>query len=172
VIFKLLGPALKHVWQMHMDNEHLQHKAVLLGLKCSCLMEDSMNMFRTEVKWEDHISTEFADCAFHWWACTNGMAAHYNTAPPRRRFLIDVTIKLPMLGHAALEAKYMNPCLGWCYAGDDMMKHTKTMVSCCLQSRSPFKVMDKALKTYVVPVWLKMNPPTNWFRKLECNSSP
>ena len=76
----------------------------------------------------------------------------------RPRRLFKLTITAHSIGHIALYSRSFNPRLAICYAGEDYMKHCKSLVQSAIRGNAPRRGSNKTLikMTYALHVeWSK-----------------
>ena len=149
-----LGPALLHFWEQRMDPASPQHKMVHMALKASCAIETILDAYPRAVRLPEEAVADFHSAVQAFLACSNALSAHFAAAGQK---LFNITIKYHYLAHAAEQAKWLNPRLGWCYAGEDYMNKVKRTASSCLRGTPPDQVSEKMLRKYRVGMHLRFS---------------
>ena len=78
--------------------------------------------------------------------------------------MFGYTIKYHYMLHIGKMCHYMNPALGWCYAGEDFMHHIKTVVRSCSAGSPPHLAVRKIIEKYVRGFGLSLVPPDALWR--------
>lgn len=128
-----------------MDGTNQQHKMVRLALKASCGIESVLDAHPRAVRLPEAAAREFQAAVRAFLLCSNALAGHFAAANLK---LFNITIKFHYLAHCADQAQWMNPRLGWCYAGEDYMSKVKKTASSCLRGTPPEQVSAKMLRKY------------------------
>ena len=148
-----LTPALLHVWETYMSNDNRQHREVRLGLKLSWQLEEILNANADEAVLPTAAADEFERTTFDFLAIYTSLA---NFHMDGGSMLFNITIKSHYLLHCGLQARYLNPRLSWCYAGEDMMSKMKDLCSTCLRGNAARQATVKALAKYIYALHLMM----------------
>ena len=142
-----LAGAILFAWEQIMSTGDAIHKLVRLGLRRSWRIVTLLDEYPREPKLPPVAAAEFEDCVFVFLGAFTALAQHYMTLPIGQRLkLFNITIKAHYLAHAGLLAKYQNPRLGWCYSGEDYMKHMKLVTAASSRGNKPWDVTDKVLE--------------------------
>ena len=59
-----------------------------------------------------------------------------------------ITIKSHFLAHIGLNARYMNPRLGFCFAGEDYMAKIKLITGISARGNNVYQVSSKTVEKY------------------------
>ena len=116
-----------------MDPGNPQHRDVLSGLRSSAEIDKSLREYRRCPRFPDHVAKVFKDHCFDFYEVQASLIQHYHPDTP----LHNVTPKSHYLLHLGLIAAYMNPALGACWQGEDMMRHVRKLVASCANGSSP-----------------------------------
>ena len=142
---KTLGRPLRHVWKMHMVRGDTHHENVLLALDLNCRLEQILDENPDCIRLPPVAATEFEQSAFAFCVVYNALATHHNL---QRKMIFDITVKHHYLLHVAINAKFLNPRKGWCYAGEDFMHTSKEVASSCTRGTPPGLTSKKFLQKY------------------------
>ena len=151
---KALIPALHWVWttQYHQAGDQ-QHEEIALGFQCSARLDEILIENKDEFKLSGEVAAEFEACVWVFLLMQNSLAMHYSGLG---LLLFDITPKSHYLAHIGLSAKFLNPRLGWCYAGEDFMHTVKTLGSAAAIGNSPSMVGRKLVSKYKVGLIIDM----------------
>ena len=83
----------------------------------------------------------------------NSLAMHFSSLGD---MLFDITPKSHYLAHIGLFAKYLNPRLGWCYAGEDFMHTVRTLGARAAVGNAPAKCGAKLFDRYAAGLGFDM----------------
>ena len=138
-----LGKALLRVWVAHMDNRHARHVQIRMALELSVEAEEILDAHPRDVRLPRVVGARMKECLLNYLILFNALGKYYTSAEGQGIQLFDVTVKAHYLAHIALMCVYINPRLGWCYAGEDMMQHAKRLFSACTRGTKPHKISGK-----------------------------
>ena len=143
-----LTPALNAIFPKYAVRRNALHKSVRLALQFSSRMDEILAENKNEDCLPGPAAMEFQKCTFDLLAATKFCCAEAAACdPPIRAF--NLTIKSHYLCHIALQAPWINPRHGWCYAGEDLMHKMKLLAATCCRARSPYTVFDKMNAKYL-----------------------
>ena len=148
-----LGPALLHVWNLHRHRDGRDrsiHTTIYMGLQMSVKMETILDEHPRAIKLPVAAADDFANATFDYLACFTAAADWFCFSAPlgQRRKLFSITIKAHYVAHAALQARFINPRLGWCYAGEDYMAKCKHLMAACVRGNNASKASEKFAQKY------------------------
>ena len=139
-----LGPIMVEVWQKRMDPGNPQHRDILSGLKSSAAIDKILRDYSRHARFPVAVAKRFRDHCFNFYEVQASLIEHYHPDTP----LHNVTTKSHYLLHIGLIASYMNPGLGACWQGEDMMRHIRTLVASCANGSSPALAARTAMFKY------------------------
>jgi hypothetical protein len=148
-----LGEALLDVWSRYMTHGDVQHEQIKLLLQRSIRMEVLLRDYKDCVRLPDDKRAEFMKCGFDYLVVYNALANHYMN---EGSLLFNITIKSHYLCHCILRSEYLNPRLGWCYAGEDYMNLSKRIMSSCLRGNSHLDAVNKFAGKYRVALHMEL----------------
>ena len=158
---KHLGPALLHAWSSIMDQECMRHKQIRLALRASVGMDAILDAHPQDIKLPPTAAEEFESCGFTFLACLTALGNHYASVGLK---LFNITIKAHYLLHGVLNAKYINPRLGWCYGGEDYMHKMKILgQASCRATRSEL-IFSKMMTNYRWGMHFMMLQDAKWWK--------
>ena len=139
-----LGPSLLKTFVEFMDVRKQEHRWVRQALEASVRMEQILDEAVDAFRLPPLLAVEFLDKAHDFLIKLNAIRAHFGV----RLQLFHVTIKSHMLLHIAINARYLNPRLAWCYTGEDMMKIIKKVIGNAQKGTPPRLVVAKVMRRY------------------------
>ena len=142
---KHLTAALLSTFEKHMDPTNVQHKHVKLVLVMACKLDEIIDAHPDEYRLPTAVSADFKKTCQVLVQGSAALGQHYHNLGI---FLFHFTVKHHYLLHIAILSEFMNPRLGWCFAGEDMMHKVKTIYHGCHRGSPPHKAADKALQKY------------------------
>ena len=143
-----LDKPLLEMWLKRMDARNIRHVQIRLALESSVEIETVLNHHSTEIRLPPDAYEEFKKHCFRFLTCFNALARYYSMelAPPR--LLFDITFKAHALAHGAVMFKWLNPRLGWCYAGEDFMQTCRRLMGACVRGNRPMQATIKFVDKY------------------------
>ena len=143
---KALIPALLSVWkQYYMVDGVQQHEEIALALESSARVDEILDDHKTDYKLPGPVAAELEAHIWIFLIVQNSWAIHFSGFGD---MLFDITPKSHYLAHIGLFAKYLNPRLGWCYAGEDFMHTVKTIGATAAIGNRPVKCGSKLFQKY------------------------
>ena len=139
------GPALSSAFEHFMDHTNQQHQQIMLIFKSILNIELILDHHAAEYRFPPEVAKDFQNYAFGFVALSTALSKHYHT---RGILLFNFTIKFHYTMHLGLMAAYINPRLGWCYSGEDMMQKIKLIVQASYKGTASSLVPSKVMKKY------------------------
>lgn len=136
------------------DRANKQHKQVLFCLNAASTLENLLDEFKEVFRLPAPAASTFEKTSFQFAQVQAALAAHY---AEQNMCLFHVTLKSHYFLHIALQAKYINPRIGWCYTGEDMMAKAKAIAQSSFFGTSPAKLSPKILEKYAFALGLGMS---------------
>ena len=93
-------------------------------------------------------SAEFQDETFKMLGLVKFAARKAVEADPPMR-LFNITLKSHYLCHIAVNSRWLNPRLGWCYAGEDLMQKMKKLAATSCKARNHITTFEKMHDKYL-----------------------
>ena len=103
-------------------------------------------------------SKAFEDAMQAYVALSSALAKHYHD---RGMLLFHYTVKYHYALHLALIARYQNPGMGKCYAGEDFMQRARQIVQRCHNGAGPHQAVPKAMLKYAQGIGMNLQSG-NW----------
>ena len=141
---RALGPIMVEVWRKRMDPGNPQHRDVLSGLESSAEIDRILRVHRKSPRFPDDVAKRFRKHCFNFYEVQASLIQFYHPDTP----LYNVTVKSHYLLHIGLIAAYMNPALGSCWQGEDMMRHVRSLVASSVNGSSPASAARTAMFKY------------------------
>ena len=131
-----------------------QQQQISAALECNVKMEEIINEHRDCIRYPRDVYLEFKEAGFNFLMLFSSLGTYYAEFNVPAKKLFDVTIKAHMLAHGILDAEWINPILGWCYAGEDFMFRVRRLMRGCTFNNTPDKATVAFVKKYVVGLHL------------------
>jgi hypothetical protein len=141
-----LTPALHDAFNRFMDQNDDHHKKIRLCLKYSRNLDQIIHDHKDDDALPPAVAQKFKKLVFNMLTLYNDIN-QYASSIGRRLF--NITIKCHYLCHIGIGAAYLNPRLGWCYKGEDMMHKAKILAASCVKARSMYTVIFKMMDKYL-----------------------
>ena len=156
---KSLGPALLETFREFSGIAHavvplVQQQQIEMALRASVGMDDILAQHKGEIKFDDDVYNDFYNNGFMYLMLFNSLAMYYSEAAVPAKKLFDLTIKGHELAHCILEARWLNPALGWCYAGEDFMFRFRRLMQRCVHNNRPSAAANAFVTKYCVGLHL------------------
>ena len=100
-------------------------------------MDEMLEANRKTIKFSHEVYAEFETVGFNFLIVFNALGHYYSSVCRPALKLFNVIIKAHYLAHCIMQAKYVNPRLGWCYAGDDFMFRVRRLLAACVKHNGP-----------------------------------
>ena len=141
---KDLVPVIAVILRRRMDPNNEQERDMVDGLDASARIDQTLKDYKSYYRFPPDVAERFRQDCFQFAQCQNALIHHYHPDVP----LFNVTPKTHYVLHLGLIAKYINPGLGSCWAGEDLMRVARKLwqASCIGNVSGPqvqFKSMDK-----------------------------
>lgn len=133
------------VFSKHMDPTSDTDKKIVLILQMCCQMEDIISDHKHMYKWPAEISEIYAKAIRVFVQCNQSLGHFFHA---RGLFLFHMTIKYHYMMHIAERARDINPILGWCFAGETMMKRVKDIARNSHRGSAPIRASIKVMEKY------------------------
>lgn len=149
-----LAPALLACFQKHMNIEDEQHQSVELMLELAIKIEATLDEYADHFVFPKDVIREFQKSCFAFVALNSALGDHYHNTC---KLYFHHTVKFHYILHIAQVAAYINPRLGWCYSGEDLMSKVKVLIQGSNKGTKPSLVTAKAMKKYIFALSLSMS---------------
>jgi hypothetical protein len=167
----LIRPLLG-LWEESHRREDQQHRRILIALRMVDRVEVILNDYRRDFCWPADVAQRFCDHVFDFLQIQAALGDFYQTGGAGRpgRYLFLATIKSHYMAHIALRSFHSNPCMAWCFAGEDLMGRVKHFVAAAQHGRRPEQVIRVVLEKYCcTPSWVTIpgGPNCRWRQEYE-----
>ena len=156
---KCFVPILQIIWGRHMDSSCVEHHMIMAALTFSARIDNILDINKDAHALPVHDADLYAKTVFDYLAAQNACATKFQGHPYK---IFDITVKSHYLAHSAVQAQYINPRCGWCYAGEDMMAKSKRLLASCVVGNSPFTVGLKCTEKYLLGIHCMATPSAEW----------
>lgn len=143
---KLLGCALRHVWNHYSDAASVIDGQIRLLLACSVRMEDILSDNSHLNRLQDDVWMQLMETCEQYLVLSNACHDHFARAGMQ---LFHLTTKTHLLWHACHMARWLHPRFTWCYSGEDYMLHSRRLGQACLRGTKKPLVVVKMTKRWV-----------------------
>jgi hypothetical protein len=154
-----IGPPLLIVFQSFMldgccDVPPIQQQQISIALQKSIAMDTILHDNRHVIKFTNEVYQAFETAGFTYLIVFNALGTYYAETHVPAKKIFDVTIKAHYVGHCIIEAEFLNPRIGWCYAGEDFMFRVRRLLSSCTHNSTPSQSVRLFIKKYVIAMHL------------------
>lgn len=151
---KGLAPVMLALWEMYMNHSLDIHKKIALLLKVNLKMEELLASCAHEVNLNSEAAALFRRYAFAW-AQLQEEVYHFFQNEEISCTLFTCTSKIHQVVHSAINSKFLNPCLVWCFIGEDFMKRVQKLGESCVRGVKAPKAQSKMLMHYRLAMHLQ-----------------
>ena len=128
----------------------MQARMILRVLKLSVEIEDIVTANEDLINYPPDLAKKFLDTCCSYCKVISWLAGHFHTKPGAQGRYFNYTYKFHELMHVGHASRFLNPVLGWCYQGEDLLQRVKKIVcSAARLSKSRPHVANMALDKYV-----------------------
>lgn len=150
---KELVPVFATIFKRHMDPHDHKHQDMLDGLEASARIESVLKEYKSHYRFPADIAEMFRKDCFTFAQCQNALIHAYHPDVP----LFNTTSKTHCVQHLGLIAAYINPGLGSCWQGEDLMQVARKLVQAASAGATTApQVQCKAMKNYVQAMSFEM----------------
>ncbi|CAE7290420.1 unnamed protein product [Symbiodinium sp. CCMP2592] len=140
----LRGPLLE-IWQRHMVQAVAIHRKIRVMLKLNTTLEGILTNSKGDFALCAEDAAQFQDATMGWLLLQKELQDHFSDSDVP---LFNVTEKSHFIEHAALLARYINPRMVWCFAGEDQQRRTQQLAETCMKGLGPAKASLKMMSRY------------------------
>ena len=155
-----LGEPLLAVATQLLDAHDRQHTLIVLALQASVRLEHILDETDQHFCVPGDKAAELEQTAYHFVNLNATLGHFYHN---RGMWLFHTTIKFHYLLHAAKQARYLHPKLGWAYSGEDYMNKMKKLTQAAHNGTPPLQVQSKVLGMYLHGIKFRIVPRHEWF---------
>ena len=147
-------PALRHALACIGVDETKHHEHLMrLQLECATKIEEILDAHASSYKLTDEVGRVFRQAVEAFVRSNSALGSHFH---PQGKMLFTHTVKMHYMLHIAEISKHINPRLGWCYKGEDMMHKVKVIVQSSQRGSGPTVVPRKVLLKYAQGLGMSM----------------
>ena len=156
---RALIPVMIKIWSDKMDTGNQQHRDVLAGLVHSAEIDIVLKENKRRPSLPADAQVRLRTACFGFAAAQAALVTFYHPEIP----LHNVTAKTHYLMHIALIGAYINPALGACWQGEDMMRVVRTLVQASSCGSGPITAGKTSMDRYLAALDFEMNFRGNWW---------
>ncbi|OLP93413.1 hypothetical protein AK812_SmicGene24693 [Symbiodinium microadriaticum] len=114
-----LARPLLTLWGRYMSEAVSVHKKIHVLLKLNCRLEELLDLHKYAYRFPPKDAANFRDSMNGFLLLQSQLCQHFADHDPQ---LFRLTEKSHFLQHLAMEAKFVNPRLIWCFSGEDFQR--------------------------------------------------
>lgn len=138
--------AMVAIWEKFKKRNDVIHDKISLCLTYFATIEKIMETQKNTFKFPDDDYQRFKHATLSFCLTYNSIGNHFMTID--KKLLFNVTVKLHYFAHMALQAKYCNPRLTWCYSAESYMFNTRRLMQSCIVRNTPWGAQSKFSRHY------------------------
>ena len=119
-----LARPLLTLWGRYMSDMVPVHKKIHVLLKLNCRLEELLDLHKYSYRFPPEDAANFRDSMNGFLLLQSQLSQHFADHDPQ---LFRLTEKSHFLQHLAMEAKFVNPRLIWCFSGEDFQRKVQTL---------------------------------------------
>lgn len=139
------APALLYAATAFLSDTRRHEKLMKTMLQLAVRMEVVLDQNAGSYALPDRAQKEFEHCASTFVQINSALGHHFH---PQGLRLFNHTIKFHYMSHLSLISRRVNPRIGWCYSGEDLMQRVKLVVAASQRGAGPSVVVPKAMLKY------------------------
>ena len=156
---RTLVPVMVKIWSDRMDTENPQHRDVLAGLMHSAEIDIVLAENRRSPSLPVEAQVRLRKACFGFATSQAALVTHYHPETP----LHNITSKTHSLIHIGMCGAYINPALGACWQGEDMMRVVRSLVQSSSCGSGPMKAGRTAMERYLAALDFEMSHRGDWW---------
>lgn len=145
-------PVLIEVFKKHMSPANEQHRDMLVAMQASKRIDDTLAAYKYAARFPPEVSERFRSDCYTFCQCQHALVLHFHPAVP----LFNATIKSHYLAHIGLIGGFINPSLGACWGGEDLMQSVRRLIVSSSNGSSPQVAQLTAMEKYVSALGFEM----------------
>ena len=130
---------LRDVAERHLDPGVPVQAQMRLALGCVAEMEGVLGERRSCYAWPPEAAELFIQLTYAFLTLQTALGNHFHASGRR---LFSATPKSHYMAHVALNSRHMNPCLSWCFSGEDLVGRLKHMIAASCHGSAPHQVVQ------------------------------
>lgn len=145
-----LAHSLLDVCTRFLDGRVKVHAQIKLALTKLAELDDIMDAHRDVYRFPGDVGKRFQACAQAFVGLNAALRRHFEgvVIGVKPVLLFHLTIKYHYLLHIADIGLYLNPRMGWCYAGESLMHRVRILIQASCRGIPAHMLGDKVLKKY------------------------
>lgn len=147
-----LARPLLEVWAARMTPGIALHRKLHLLLKLNWKLEELLELNKFEVALGQADANAFRDAMTGFLLIQQELGQHFSEHQPK---LFSYTEKSHYLQHLALQSRYINPRLVWCFSGEDMQRRVQRLTASCARGQRPGQAEVKMCHRYRIALHLQ-----------------
>lgn len=147
-----LARPLLEVWAARMTPGIALHRKLHLLLKLNWKLEELLELNKFEVALGQADANAFRDAMTGFLLIQQELGQHFSEHEPK---LFTYTEKSHYLQHLALQSRYINPRLVWCFSGEDMQRRVQRLTAACARGQRPGQAEVKMCHRYRIALHLQ-----------------
>ena len=136
-----------------------EHRDVVRGLALSVRMDAILDSHKWDAVLPEIESLEFLESTHQFNEVITALIGRYHPSPG----LFHFTDKNHLLIHLGLDGRFINPGLGSCYQGEELMRIVKQLVGKQSRASKPPLVLSQSLLRYCYGLSLDLYRPDGWW---------
>ena len=148
-----LMPVLLRVWTARMDQSNAQHRDIRDGLAASSEIDRILHEHRGLPRFPPAVRVKFRKACFTY---VQSQAALINFYHPDIA-LYNVTTKSHYILHLGLICEFINPSLGACWQGEDMMRVVRRLLQSCANGARPAMAARIGMQKYCMALSFELD---------------
>jgi hypothetical protein len=152
---------LRDVADRHLEAGVPVQNQMRLALRCVAEMEGVLGEHRACYVWPPEAAELFIQLTYAFLTLQTALGNHFHASGRR---LFSVTPKSHYMAHVALNSRHMNPCLSWCFSGEDLVGRLKHMIAASCHGAAPHQVVCKVMEKYCFGLSYKVLGERVWLR--------
>jgi len=159
-VIKDFLPVLSEVATKYLDLGKAAHRDMLSGLKNPRRLDQILDGCRGQCMLPADLRVEYRSCSFTYCQAITALIWGYHPHVPAFHF----TEKAHLLLHMAVLSEYVNPDLGSCYMGEELMAVMRRIVASSGRGSKPITVCNVSMRKYVRGVGMDLELPYGIWR--------
>ena len=156
---KHIVPVLASVFAKFMDRSNPQHRDILCGLESSARIDSLLSRHKNEPVLPEPAVEALRKACWDFCLCQAALVQHYHP----HTALFNNTIKGHGLLHIALCAEFVNPAIGACWSGEDMMLVVRRLAASSAHGCQPSKAQYAAMEKYALALDFELGLEKTWW---------
>ena len=148
-----LMPVLLRVWTARMDERNAQHRDIRDGLAASSEIDRILHEHRGLPRFPPAVRVKFRKACFTYMQSQAALINFYHPGTP----LFNTAVKSHYILHLGLICEFINPSLGACWQGEDMMRVVRRLLQSCANGARPETAALNSMKKYCMALSFELD---------------